>query len=243
MAELSERLRAVADFVDDGMVLADIGTDHGYIPIALVQEGRCPRAVAMDINAGPLARAREHIAAAGLLEQIGTRRSDGMKELAIGEADCAIVAGMGGALTIRILEESRAVAESMKELILQPQSELFKVRTYLAERGYEILDEDMVLEDGKFYPMMKVRPGNPYGLTCEEANYGKILLAQRHPVLKQFLQKELETKRKVFGELDGKTGEHIFRRRESLSKEILCVEELLKQWEDKTLVCDQKSRG
>ena len=128
MAELSERLRAVADFVDDGMVLADIGK-NGYIPIALVQEGRCPRAVAMDINAGPLARAREHIAAAGLLEQIGTRRSDGMKELAIGEADCAIVAGMGGALTIRILEESRAVAESMKELILQPQSELFKVRT------------------------------------------------------------------------------------------------------------------
>lgn len=243
MTELSERLRAVADFVDDGMIVADIGTDHGYIPIALVREGRCPCAVAMDINAGPLARAREHIVAAGLLKQIETRRSDGMKELAIGEADCVIVAGMGGALTIRILEESRAVAESMKALILQPQSELCKVRTYLAERGYEILAEDMVLEDGKFYPMMKVRPGNSYTLTREEADYGKILLAQRHPVLKQFLQKELETKRKVFGELEGKNGEHIFRRRESLSEEISCVEELLKQWDDRTLDCHRKARG
>lgn len=230
MTELSKRLRAVADFVEAGMVLADIGTDHGYIPIALVQEGRCPRAVAMDINAGPLARAREHIAAADLLEQIETRRSDGMKELRKGEANCVIIAGMGGALTIRILEESRAVAESLKALILQPQSELCKVRTYLAERGYEILAEDMVLEDGKFYPMMKVRPGKPYVLTREEASYGKILLAQRHPVLKQFLQKELEMKQKVFRELDGKDGEHISKRRESLLEEIACVEELLKQW-------------
>ena len=68
MTELSERLRAVADLVDDGMVVADIGTDHGYIPIALVQEGRCPRAVAMDINIGPLDRARAHIQAAELSE-------------------------------------------------------------------------------------------------------------------------------------------------------------------------------
>ena len=69
MTELSERLRAVADLVDDGMVVADIGTDHGYIPIALVQEGRCPRAVAMDINIGPLDRARAHIQAQSFLKR------------------------------------------------------------------------------------------------------------------------------------------------------------------------------
>ena len=143
MTELSERLRAVAD----------IGTDHGYIPIALVQEGRCPRAVAMDINIGPLDRARAHIQAAELSEKIDTRRSDGMKELKAEEADCAIIAGMGGALTIKILEESSATARSLKALILQPQSELYKVREYLAEQGYEILAEDMVLEEGKFYPI------------------------------------------------------------------------------------------
>ena len=156
MTELSERLRAVADLVDDGMVVADIGTDHGYIPIALVQEGRCPRAVAMDINIGPLDRARAHIQAAELSKKIDTRRSDGMKELKAEEADCAIIAGMGGALTIKILEESSATARSLKALILQPQSELYKVREYLAEQGYEILAEDMVLEEGKFYPIMKV---------------------------------------------------------------------------------------
>ena len=159
MTELSERLRAVADLVDDGMVVADIGTDHGYIPIALVQEGRCPRAVATDINIGPLDRARAHIQAAELSEKIDTRRSDGMKELKAEEADCAIIAGMGGALTIKILEESSATARSLKALILQPQSELYKVREYLAEQGYEILAEDMVLEEGKFYPIMKVKWG------------------------------------------------------------------------------------
>ena len=231
MTELSERLRAVADLVDDGMVVADIGTDHGYIPIALVQEGRCPRAVAMDINIGPLDRARAHIQAAELSEKIDTRRSDGMKELKAEEADCAIIAGMGGALTIKILEESSATARSLKALILQPQSELYKVREYLAEQGYEILAEDMVLEEGKFYPIMKVCPGSPYRLTKEEACYGKELLSQRHSVLQSFLHRELDMKRKVLRELDDKNDDHICQRREALQKETACVEGILGQWE------------
>ncbi len=231
MTELSERLRAVADLVDDGMAVADIGTDHGYIPIALVQEGRCPEAVAMDINVGPLDRAREHILAAGLSEKITTRRSDGMRALEPGEADCAIIAGMGGTLTIKILEESSATARRMKVLILQPQSELYKVREYLAEHGYEVLAEDMVLEEGKFYPIMKVCPGSPYTLTKEEAYYGKGLLAQKHPVLRSFLKRELEMKQKVLRELDGKSGDHICRRRETLQEETACVERILGQWE------------
>ena len=195
MTELSERLRAVADLVDDGMVVADIGTDHGYIPIALVQEGRCPRAVAMDINIGPLDRARAHIQAAELSEKIS------------------------------------ATARSLKALILQPQSELYKVREYLAEQGYEILAEDMVLEEGKFYPIMKVCPGSPYTLTKEEACYGKELLSQRHPVLQSFLHRELDMKRKVLRELDDKSGDHICQRREALQKETACVEGILGQWE------------
>ena len=107
----------------------------------------------------------------------------------------------------------------------------YKVREYLAEQGYEILAEDMVLEEGKFYPIMKVCPGSPYTLTKEEACYGKELLSQRHSVLQSFLHRELDMKRKVLRELDDKSGDHICQRREALQKETACVEGILGQWE------------
>ena len=93
--ELSKRLKAVADMVGTGSVLADIGTDHAYIPIWLVSRGSVPRAVAMDVNEGPLKRAQENILQNGLEEKIETRLSDGFKALAPGEADAAVIAGMG----------------------------------------------------------------------------------------------------------------------------------------------------
>ena len=101
----------------------------------------------------------------------------------------------------------------------------------MAEQGYEILAEDMVLEEGKFYPIMKVCPGSPYTLTKEEGCYGKELLSQRHPVLQSFLHRELDMKRKVLRELDDKSGDHICQRREALQKETACVEGILGQWE------------
>ena len=156
--ELSKRLKAVAELVTPGMRLADVGTDHGYIPIALVQTGKVSRAIAMDINKGPLERAKEHIREHGLEGKIQTRLSDGLKNLQMNEADCMIAAGMGGGLVIRILSEERDTAGSLKELILQPQSEIDSVRKYLTEEGYRIVAEDMVYEDGKYYPMMKAVP-------------------------------------------------------------------------------------
>mgnify|MGYP000340951270 CR=1 FL=1 len=104
--ELSKRLRAVAELVSPGYRVADIGTDHAYVPIWLVKEGKAPYALAMDVNEGPLQRADEHIREYGLENQIRTRRSDGLKELNPYEADSMIAAGMGGALIIQILEKS-----------------------------------------------------------------------------------------------------------------------------------------
>ena len=118
--ELSKRLKAVADMVGTGSVLADIGTDHAYIPIWLVSRGSVPRAVAMDVNEGPLKRAQENILQNGLEEKIETRLSDGFKALAPGEADTAVIAGMGGGLTVRILKNGMEVVRSLKECILQP---------------------------------------------------------------------------------------------------------------------------
>lgn len=194
MVKLSNRLLAVASFVTDGNVLADVGTDHGYIPIYLLQEKRIPRAIAMDINEGPLKRAKEHIALYGLKDYIETRLSDGVAALTPGETDTVLVAGMGGGLVIHILEEGKNVCMQAKELVLQPQSELERVRAYLWSNGYVILEEDMVLEDEKFYPMIHVAYQNVVDTEKAEnllfCRYGKHLLEQKHAVLKEYLERE-----------------------------------------------------
>ena len=154
--QLSKRMSALASLVTEGSRLADIGTDHGYIPIALVQKGRSPSALAMDVGKGPLSRAREHIHSQGLDTYIETRLSDGLTELHEGEADTVLIAGMGGLLTVRILSSKREVLGGAT-LVLQPQSDLPSVRGWLAEEGYAITAEDLVLEDGKYYPMMRAQ--------------------------------------------------------------------------------------
>lgn len=153
--ELSNRLQAVADMVSVGNVACDAGCDHGYVSIYLIQKGICPSVIAMDVNAGPLAQAKAHIDAFGLGRYIQTRLSDGVTALSAGEADSLILAGMGGRLVIKILTEGKEKISHMKELILQPQSEIEMVRAFLREIGYVISQENMVYEDGKYYPMMK----------------------------------------------------------------------------------------
>lgn len=207
--ELSKRLQGVADLVSKGEVVADIGTDHGYIPIYLVQSETCHRVFAMDINEGPYLRAKSHVQAYGLSEHIITRQSDGMKALEIGEATSIIIAGMGGALVIKILEQDKRLWSGLHEMILQPQSELHKVRQYLQENDLQIIEEEMIYEDGKYYPIIKVIHGrcNPY--TQAELYYGPQLIKQKHPVLKAFIQKEIEIKEGVLNTLKDKNGSHI----------------------------------
>lgn len=197
MIQLSKRLMAVSSMVTEGNRLADVGTDHGYIPIYLCQKGHIPSAIAMDIGKGPLARAQEHIAKYELEERISTRLSDGVKALAPGEADSVVIAGMGGGLVQKILEEGKTVLDGISELILQPQSEIGEVRLYLQEHGYRITEEKMVLEDGKYYPMMHVIHGHMEPLSDVELKYGKNLLEQRHPVLKDYLEKERQNLEKI----------------------------------------------
>ena len=230
--ELSKRLQAVADLVSPGMRLADIGTDHAYIPIYLMENEKIPQAIAMDINKGPLERAEEHIKAHGLEHQIQTRLSDGMAKLQAGEADCAVIAGMGGALMIKILEEGRETAFQLQELVLQPQSELKKFRIYLLENGYRVLAEDMVYEDGKYYPMMKVKPGEMTGESWkpEELEYGKYLLDTAHPVLKQFLEREIQICHGVLESLAKQDTERAKERRREMEEQIQHVQHILETY-------------
>lgn len=222
-------MKAVSSMVTPGNILADIGTDHGYVPIALVQGKKIPKAIAMDVNKGPLQRACEHIAECQLEDYIETRLSDGVKELKVGEVDTILIAGMGGELVIRILSEGKEVCRSAKELVLQPQSELEKVRTFLRDEKYKLVDEDMVIEDGKYYPMMKVVPVEEdtfWDVIPEEAiracyMYGPMLLKNGNPSLRKFLVKQHKQLHKILKELDKQPeSEAILNRRKEVADEI-----------------------
>lgn len=196
---LSNRLSALASLVSNGHRLADIGTDHGYIPIYLCQTGIIPSAIAMDIGKGPLQQATAHIKQQGLSNRIRTRLSDGLTALQPGEADTILIAGMGGGLVMKILSQGTHALTGSEELILQPQSEIAQVRAYLRTHGFRILEEEMILEDGKYYPMMKVvqetasdQREETVQVQVEDA-FGPVLLQKKHPVLKEWLQRELKT--------------------------------------------------
>lgn len=188
--QLSDRLLAVAGLVTPGNRIADVGCDHGYIPIYLYEEGIIPGAVAMDVNRGPLLRAEEHIREHGLGQYIETRLSDGVQNLRPAEADTVIIAGMGGPLMEKIIGEGRENLASVEELILQPQSEIGHFRHFLQDNGYAVVQEDMVLEEGKYYPMMKAVPGVQRYTQEYEYQFGKLLIEKSHPVLLRFLREE-----------------------------------------------------
>ena len=207
MQKLSRRMEAVAQLCKAGDCVADVGCDHAYVSIRLLEEQRFARALAMDVRKGPLAAAAEHVAAAGLSERIECRLSDGVSALAAGEADALICAGMGGALIIGILTAGREKIAKMRQLILQPQSEIAAVRAFLPECGFCIEAEEMVEEDGKFYSAFRAVPGK-----CEEDKdelflyYGKSCLEMRHPVLKRFLEHEKGINEALLSELSEAEG-------------------------------------
>lgn len=161
---LSERLRTLCGMVTPGKRVVDVGCDHGYADIFLVQQGISPGVIAMDVREGPLAGARAHVEACGLGDYIELRLSDGLEAYRTGEAQTLICAGMGGRLMRRILERDRDKAEAFHELILQPQSELSEFRAFLRAEGYLLLQEAVLVEEGKYYFPMRAVPG---GRACE----------------------------------------------------------------------------
>ncbi|MBS6644573.1 MAG: SAM-dependent methyltransferase [Clostridiaceae bacterium] len=200
--KLSRRLEMVASLVEPGSRIADVGTDHAYVPIWLVEQNRAVSAIAMDVRPGPLERAQNHIKTYGMEGRIQTRLSDGVSMLKPEEADTVVIAGMGGELVIHILEEGRHVWNSVKTWILSPQSELGKVRRYLEDQGFCITEEDMTCEEGKYYTVMKVVRGSMSLKKEAYYLYGKYLAEHKNPVLKEFLEKENLLYQKVLEQLN-----------------------------------------
>ena len=186
---------AIANLVDNSKVLADVGCDHAYISINLLEKGKVERIIASDLREGPLNIARDNIRLYGFEDRIETRLCAGLCGYEAGEVDTILISGMGGMLVKEILSESIDVVKMADTLILEPQSDLRVVRAYLKDIGFEIIDEDMLNEGGKYYQIIKAVKSKERMEVCEdigamaENEFGPILIKKKHPVLLEFLKK------------------------------------------------------
>lgn len=153
--QLSKRLQAVADMVPKGSKVANIGCDHAYVSLYLVQNHIAETVIAMDVNKGPLQKAKENVEKYECSDLIDLRLSDGAMELQQGEADVLLIAGMGGGLVQKILSDSIAIVRECRALVLQPQSEVANVRKYVDKLGFQIVEEKILIDEGKFYMMFR----------------------------------------------------------------------------------------
>lgn len=193
MVRISDRLKTVAHMCDKGAVVADIGTDHGYLPIYLVQQKIAPSAIAMDLRKDPLDKAKKHIIDNGLQDKIQTRLSDGMDKLLKDEADIITICGMGGRLIADILTKGMDIISQNTTLIVSPQSEVGDFRHFLVSHGFNIEDEKMLKEDGKYYFIIRCRRSGAEvysGYSEAGYQYGWKLLEKKDATLYEYLIKE-----------------------------------------------------
>lgn len=187
---ISDRLKTVAEMTTKGNIVADIGTDHGYVPIYLVENQMCEKVYAMDINDGPLKIAEKNIAMKNFSGNIETIKSDGMEKLQDNMVQTVIIAGMGGELIVNILKRGESI-RGIKELVLSPHRRADLVREYLLKKNWEITEEKMLIDSGKYYTVMKAKKCiEKISYKETEIKYGRILLENKDMILKGYLEKE-----------------------------------------------------
>jgi tRNA (adenine22-N1)-methyltransferase len=191
-ARLGPRLAAIAELVLPGLPFADIGTDHGRLPTALVLTGLVPWAVACDRAAPPLARARATIERARVADRVQVRLAEGLAALAPGEVATAVIAGMGGPTVSAMLAASGAQVREMQRLVLQPNFGHERLRRGLAGLGLKLVDERLVVERGRFYAILVTEPGDRGGVESDlDCLVGPYLLDRGGPLLTLYLEQEM----------------------------------------------------
>ncbi len=207
---LSERLKMVASFVPEGSRVADIGSDHAYLPCYLMNHNRISGAVAGEVNEGPYQSAINQVNRSGFANEISVRKGNGLEVISSGEVDVIIIAGMGGQLIRDILVEGGEKLESVKRLVLQPNVAAHLLRKRLAELDWELVEERILEEDNKIYEVLVFEAGNgerPYkGLEGSELQknilMGPILINKQNEVFKKKWQNELLKRERILHSLE-----------------------------------------
>lgn len=191
---LDPRLSCAASMVRQGAAAADIGTDHAYIPVYLTLAGISPRAIAADINKGPLERARANAEKYGAADRIRFVLTDGLRGIPLEEDGIGdiVICGMGGELIARIVGDSDYTRQPGVHLILQPMSCPEELRTFLAEAGYAILDEKMCEAAGRIYTCILAEyTGKAYSLTPAEKLMGPVNIRKGGELFRRHLEREI----------------------------------------------------
>ncbi len=238
MIELSKRMQSVADMIQPCDAVGDIGCDHAFVSIYLVEQHRAKRVIASDVRRGPITIAKRNIETMNLSDQIEIRMGDGLDTIVPGEVNAVVLAGMGGMLMIDILERGEEVVTRCDQLVLQPQSDIEKVRRYLAEKGYHLADEQMLIDAGKYYNLLDVRVHEMVQkdeYDCSKLAddwcymYGGSLLRKKDSVLRSWLVKRRDTTAGLINSLSGKNTENAAKRLKTVKAEQKTICAVLKQ--------------
>ncbi|MCM3756979.1 tRNA (adenine(22)-N(1))-methyltransferase TrmK [Sporosarcina aquimarina] len=188
---LSERLRLVASFAEQGTVLADIGSDHAYLPCWLIQKGQISRAIAGEVVKGPFESAKRNVAKEGLTDKVTVRLANGLQAIFADDGvETVTIAGMGGALIASILDNDAEKLTGVKRIIVQPNIHAMAIRVWAVSNSWKILNESILKEDHKIYEVLVLERGNR-SYTPEELLMGPILLQERSAVFLEKWQGEL----------------------------------------------------
>lgn len=229
--EVSKRIKKIVDMIANNTI-ADIGTDHCYIPIHALKEKKAEKAIASDVNREPLKKGQENIEKEGLSGLIETRLGNGLEKIKAGEAETLIIAGMGGMLMIDILEEDTELLSSFSQLILQPQSDIEKVRKFIHRNGFLIHDENMILDMGKYYTILDCRKGTQQAYSHIEYTLGKANLQKMDREFIEYLKYRIVKKQEIIDKISiNGDNKNNHKKILELNKEIENYKELISKYE------------
>ena len=223
--KLTDRLLKIASLVDNGKRIADIGTDHGYIPVYLLNQNKIQYAILGDVNKGPLENARKEVTRNKLQDKVDLRLGSGIEVLKENEVDEIIIAGMGGMLINNLLKANEKVAHTTEKLILQPMQAPEELRMFL----YQILDEHLVREEHRLYEIIvcKYEGLEPQEIDPIYYEIGLKLIENNDPLLNDFIENKIRINQNVLKKLEGKEGQGIEDKRAALNKKIDALNDLL----------------
>ena len=228
MIRLDDRLRCAFDLLRGSAAVADIGSDHGKLTAALLLEGGCRRVIAGDISPDCLQKTREIIERYGLQDKAETRLGSGLSILSPGECDAAAILGMGGELMVELLTDSKAVAEAMDKLVLQPMSGIEELRQWMYKNRWHVMADRLIPVGRRWYQLLSVQKWDrpdpwPEGFPTECWLVGYRSFADREPGLKPYCQEQLQKRRERWEKAAGTAGE------EKLAREARQLEQILKE--------------
>lgn len=224
--DFSKRIKEIVDLIEYRTIV-DIGTDHCYIPILAFKNGKIDKAVATDINKGPLLTAQNNVNKEGLSEKIELRLSDGLSKINKGDGETLIIAGMGGLLIIEILEKAKELIPSFQQIILQPQSDIDKVRKFLHDKCLQIYDERLLFDTGKYYNIIDCRAGREDNYTEKEYIFGKKLIEKKDKDFMAYLSREILKYEKIALQISENTAVENQERAKEINEYIKACKELM----------------